>query len=79
MTKTRKLMVVCAMALMMMVIALPSALAQSYYPSYYWDPAWLGPPATTEPAPLECDEWVEVWAFDPDTGDLDFLGWACVD
>ncbi len=65
MSKIRKLMVVCAMALMMMVVALPSALAQSYY----WDPSWLGTPSSTdtatEPTWDDCD-WERGWAWDYD-------------
>jgi len=40
--KMRKLMLFCAMALIMMVVAAPQALAQSY-----WDPAWVG--STSDP------------------------------
>jgi hypothetical protein len=54
MTKIRKLMVFCAMALMMMVVALPSALAQDYYYAwepYYYDPSWDDTPASTDTSP----------------------------
>jgi hypothetical protein len=37
MSKIRKLMILVVMALMIMVVAAPQALAQSN-----WDPAWLG-------------------------------------
>jgi hypothetical protein len=37
MSKIRKFIVLCAVVLMM-VVAVPPALAQGYY----WDPAWLG-------------------------------------
>jgi hypothetical protein len=38
-----------SMVLMMTVVALPTALAQSYY----WDPSWLGSPASTDRAAPE--------------------------
>ncbi len=49
MSKIRKLMVVGAMALMMMVVALPSALAQGFDWCYWGcDPSYWGAPATAD-------------------------------
>ena len=54
MAKIRKLMVVCAMALML-VVALPSALAQQPIDWCYYgcDVAYWTVPATTDPTPTE--------------------------
>ena len=68
MSKIRKLMVVCVMALMMMVVLSAPAMAQSYGP--YWNPGWLGPPATTEPEP----DWQCGWVWSPEEDDW---VWAC--
>jgi hypothetical protein len=84
-TKIRKLMAVGAMALMMMVVALPSALAQDwcfwgcdYWGADYWDTPTET--ATTEETPAEerfiilaaDDDCVLVW----DT-QTDELFWVC--
>jgi hypothetical protein len=61
MAKIRRLMVLGVMALMMMIVALPSAQAQGYY----WDPSWIGgTPATTTPTPTP--EWQCGWFQDSD-------------
>jgi hypothetical protein len=48
----RRMILVLAMALMMMVVALPTALAQNYY----WDPSWLGRTSTNTATPEETAE-----------------------
>jgi len=79
MSKMRKLIVFCAMALIMMVVAAPQALAQSY-----WDPAWLG--TTSDPGNNSSNSGVVfgndfgdnsfggqgVSSFDSSSGDIDF-------
>jgi hypothetical protein len=65
MSKIRKLMIACAMAVMMVVLSAP-AMAQSYY----WNPGWLGTPATTEPEP----DWQCGWVWSPEEDDW---VWAC--
>ncbi len=81
MSKVRKLMVVGAMALMMLVVALPSALAQDWCyggcDPYYWGADyWSAPTETAEEDGFvvvaeEDDCWL-IW--DPDTEEY---YWVC--
>ena len=76
MSKIRKLMIVCVIALMMMVVALPSALAQGSDWCYWGcDPSYWSAPAatdttTTEPEP----DWQCGWVWSPEEDDW---VWAC--
>ncbi len=58
MTKIRKLMVLGVMALMIMAVALPSALAQGSDPCWYGcNPLyWSAPPQTDPPTEENLDE-----------------------
>ena len=86
MSKIRKLMLVCAMALTMMGVGLPSALAQPVDWCFYGcDSSWWAP-AVTEPAPTvsqDEDRFIVV-ARDDDCWlvwdrERDELGWVCED
>ena len=75
MSKIRKLMIACAMAVMMVVLSAP-AMAQSYY----WDPGWLGTssaPADTATEP-DC-HWERGWVWDDDFGWERVWVWVCDD
>jgi hypothetical protein len=73
MSKIRTLMIVSAMAMMMMVVGLPQALAQDWC---YWgcNPAYWSAPAAQEPD-TECG-WVWVWVSDDWRGHWEQV-WAC--
>ena len=74
MSKIRKLVIVGVVALMMMLIAAPAALAQDW--CYYGcNPAYWGVPAdtsTTTPTPTSNTECGWVWSYQED----DWV-WAC--
>jgi hypothetical protein len=78
MSKIRKLMIVCVMALMMMVVALPSALAQDWC---YWgcNPAYWTAPAATDTATEPDCHWERGWVWDEDFGWERVWVWVCDD
>ncbi|MBV9455252.1 MAG: hypothetical protein JOZ19_14240 [Rubrobacter sp.] len=77
MSKIRKLIIVGVVALMMMIVAVPPALAQGYY----WNPAWIGGDNTSTPAntptttPSNCWQWG--WYQDADGDWQQGWVWAC--
>ena len=80
MSKIRKLMIVCAMALMMMVVGLPSALAQGFDWCYWGcNPAYWTAPAATDTATEPDCHWERGWVWDDDFGWERVWVWVCDD